>query len=140
MALYTVRIGLDCKFYRGPAGALASLEVKNVKELTLVLELTEEEATTREAEGWEMTEPILFRSSLEWTMNWKPSDTNFAAFKTAFFAKAAIALAALDGPGGEGLDADYKMFRFTRAEPKGIVTVSCLAKPVFVSRAPKWKS
>lgn len=136
-----IKIGLNCKFYRGAAGATAGTEIQNVKDLTMNLEVTEEDATTREGDGWETPEPILFRMSLEWEMNWKPGDANFQALRQAFFAKSAIALAALDGVGGEGIDADFKIFKFARSEPvAGIVKVSVTAKPVYVTRSPNWKT
>jgi len=137
----TITIGLNCKLYRGPAGATAAQEVKNVKDVTLNLEVTEEDATTREGAGWETPEPILFRASIDFEMNWKTSDPNFTALQQAFFAKSAIAIAALDGPGGQGFDFDAKVFKFTRTEPvAGIVKVAVTVKPVYVTRAPNWKT
>lgn len=134
------KIGLDCKLYIGAAGALASTEIGNVRDVTLNLEIGEEDATTREAEGWEVTELILFSASLEFEILWKTTDANFTTLRQAFFNKAAVALAALDGAGGQGLDADFKIAKFTRSEPiKGIVTASVTAKPVYLTRAPSWK-
>lgn len=135
------KIGIDCKLYQGVAGSLATTEIGNVKDVTINLELGEEDATTREAQGWEVTEPILFSASLEFEMLWKPTDANFTALRTAFFSRAAIALAALDGASGQGLDADFRIVKFTRNEPiKGLVSVSVTAKPVFETRAPSWKT
>jgi hypothetical protein len=133
-------IGLNCKLYVGAAGSLATTEIGNVRDVTLNLEVAEEDATTREAQGWEVTELILFSASLEFQILWKTTDANFTTLRTAFFAKSAVALAALDGAAGQGLDADFKISKFTRTEPiKGIVVADITAKPVFLTRAPTWK-
>ena len=136
-----MKIGLNCKFYRGDAGSIATTEVKNVRDVSTDLSLSTEDATTREAEGWEVIETILFSGNLEWEMLAKDTtDANLTAFRTAFLARTAIALAVLDKVNGEGMDADYKITGFKRQESlKGIVSYAITAQPVFETRAPRWK-
>ena len=136
----SVRLGLNAKLYYGPAGAIGATELKNVKDLTLNLETGEADITTRAAEGWRVTIATLKDGSVEFEMIWDTQDLGFKAIKTAFFTNTAIALAVLDGPNGSGLDADFTITKFTRAEPlEESLKVQVTAKPMFVSRAPVWK-
>jgi RNA-directed DNA polymerase len=66
-------------------------------------------------------------------------DAGFAAIKDAYFNNEPIALAILDGVGGEGLDADFSITNFSRKEAlEEAITVSVTAKPTYSTRAPAW--
>ena len=45
-------LGLDAKLFRGEAGTQATIEVTNVKDVSLTLESGEADVTTRAAQGW----------------------------------------------------------------------------------------
>ena len=133
------KLGLEAKLFHGAAGATASTEMKNVKDLTLDLSSGEADITTRATNGWRATAATLKEASLEWQMLWDPADTGFTAIKTAYFGNAPLALFVSDGDGC-GLDADFAITGFSREEPlEEAQTVKVTAKPTFVTRPPSWK-
>ena len=48
-----IKLGLDAKLFRGTAGTQGTIEVTNVKDVSLSLESGEADVTTRKAKGWE---------------------------------------------------------------------------------------
>jgi hypothetical protein len=134
------KLGLEGKLYYGDAGATASNELKNAKDVTLNLEASEADVTTRGNNGWRATVAALKDASIEWSMVWDTEDAGFAAIKTAYLNGTSIALAVLDGADGEGLDADFAIISFSREEPlEDAMSVSVTAKPTYSTRAPQWK-
>jgi TP901-1 family phage major tail protein len=134
------KLGLEGKLYYGDAGAMASNELKNAKDVTLNLEASEADVTTRANNGWRATVAALKDASIEWEMVWNSDDAGFAAIKNAYLNGTAIALAILDGADGEGLDADFAITSFSRSENlEDAMTVSVTAKPTYSTRAPAWK-
>ena len=133
------KLGLDAKLFHGPAGATATGEMSNCKDVTLNMETGEADITTRAAKGWRITAATLKEASLEFEMVWDTSDEGFKALKNAYFNNSAIALFASDGE-GNGLDADFVVTSFSRQEPlEEALTVSVTCKPTLVTRAPIWK-
>ena len=131
-------VGLDAKLYYGAAGAMATNELTNCKDLTLSQEVGGADSTTRGAK-WRKKVPTLFEGSLEWEMVWKPSDSGFTAIKDAFYNRAAIALAALDSEDGSGWEGDFMITSFSRSEPlEDVLTVSVKAEPTDSDREPQW--
>ena len=142
------KIGLDAKLYFMAAGVSGSgvwTELANVRDVNLVLEKDEADISSREANGWEATRATLKKGSIEFDMNWKPSDAGFAAIKDAYFNDSHIGIRALDaaaddpeGP-GEGLEADFEVTQFRRNEPlKEAITVAVTLKVTYVDTAPTW--
>ena len=135
----SIRLGMQAKLYHGAAGATATTELSNVKDVTLNLETGESDVTTRASNGWRATIATLKNGSVEFTLIWDTEDAGFTAIKNAYFNNTAIALAVLDGEGGSGLDADFSGTNFTRNEPlEEAITVNVTVKPTYVSRAPTW--
>ena len=135
----SIRLGMQAKLYYGAAGASATSELTNVKDVTLNLETGEADVSVRASEGWRATVATLKNGSVEFTMIWNTEDEGFTAIKNAYFNNTAIALAVLDGEGGSGLDADFSVTNFTRNEPlEEAITVNVTVKPTYVSRAPTW--
>jgi hypothetical protein len=134
------RLGLEGKLYYGDAGSLASNELKNAKDVTLNLESSEADVTTRGNNGWRATVAALKDASVEFDLVWDTGNAGFTAIKNAYLNGAAIALAILDDLDGEGLDADFSITSFSRGEPlEEAMTVSVTAKPTYSTRAPQWK-
>jgi hypothetical protein len=132
-------LGLEAKLFYGAAGATASTEMTNVKDVTLSMETGEADVTTRAAEGWRLTAATLKEASVEFEMVWDPSDGGFAAIKEAYFKAEPLALFVSDG-NNNGLDADFVVTSFSRSEPlEEALTVSVTCKPTLVNRAPTWK-
>jgi hypothetical protein len=135
----SIKLGMEAKLYYGAAGATATTELTNVKDVTLNLESGEADVTTRANAGWRATIGTLKTGSVEFEMIWDSDDAGFTAIKDAYFANTPIALAILDEAGGEGLDADFSITSFSRKEAlEEAITVSVTAKPTYSTRAPAW--
>jgi len=135
----SIKLGMEAKLYYGAAGATATTGLTNVKDVTLNLESGEADVTTRGNSGWRATVGTLKTGSVEFEMIWDSDDAGFAAIKDAYFNNEPIALAILDGAGGEGLDADFSITNFSRKEAlEEAITVSVTAKPTYSTRAPAW--
>jgi hypothetical protein len=134
------KLGLEGKLYYGDAGSTASNELKNTKDVTLNLDSSEADVTTRGNNGWRATVAALKDASIEWAMIWDTDDAGFTAIKSAYLNGTPIALAVLDDTDGEGLDADFAITSFSREEPlEEAMSVSVTAKPTYSTRAPAWK-
>lgn len=134
-----IRLGLDGKLYYGVAGATASNEIANVKDVTLNLEKAESDVTTRGSGGWRQTVGTLKDGTIEFQMVWDPADAAFTAVKNAFINNTALAFLCLDEENGQGLDADFTVTNFSRSEPlEEAQMVAVTIKPTYSSRAPQW--
>jgi predicted secreted protein len=130
---------MEAKMYHGVAGATATSEMKNVKDVTLNLEKGEADVTTRGNQGWRATVGTLKDGSVEFEMVWDNTDSGFSAIKNAYFNNESLALLILDAEDGEGLDADFSVTNFSRNEPlEEAITVSVTVKPTYSTRAPAW--
>ena len=92
----SIRLGMQAKLYHGAAGATATTELSNVKDVTLNLETGESDVTTRASNGWRATIATLKNGSVEFTLIWDTEDAGFTAIKNAYFNNTAIALAVLE--------------------------------------------
>ena len=134
----SVVLGLDAVLYRGTAGQQGSIEVTNVKDLTLNLESGEADVTTRKTQGWKASIATLKEGSLEFEMLYDTADDDFQAFQAAYFGNTPIALFVSDGA-GTGMDADFSVTGFNiNQNLEEAMTVSVKAKPTASTRAPQW--
>lgn len=141
----TIKLGMEAKLYRN-TGTYASptwVEMQNVKDLTLNLEASEADVTTRGNAGWRATIAALKDGSIEFEMVWDTEDTDFTALKNAFFDGTPIELAVMDGDmsaaGTQGLRAVCRILNFTRTESlEEALTVSVTAKPTYSTAPPSW--
>ena len=135
-----IKLGLDAKLFRGTAGTQGTIEVTNVKDVSLSLESGEADVTTRKARGWKLSVATLKEASLEITILYDTEDEDFLAFKEAYFSNTPISLFVTDGDTtAHGLDADFSVTAFTVDQPlEEAVTVKVTAKPTASDRAPVW--
>ena len=135
-----IKLGLDAKLFRGVAGTQGTIEVTNVKDVSLSLESGEADVTTRKAKGWKLSVATLKEASLEITILYDTEDEDFIAFKEAYFSNTPISLFVTDGDTtAHGLDADFSVTGFTVDQPlEEAVTVKVTAKPTASDRAPIW--
>ena len=135
-----IKLGLDAKLFRGTAGTQGTIEVTNVKDVSLSLESGEADVTTRKAKGWKLSVATLKEASLEITILYDTEDEDFLAFKTAYFTNTPLSLFVTDGDTtAHGLDADFSVTGFTVDQPlEAAVTVKVTAKPTASDRAPVW--
>ena len=140
-----VRLGLEAKLYRntGTSGSPTWTEMTNVKDLTLNLEASEADVTTRGNAGWRATLAALKDASIEFEMVWDTADAAFTAIKDAFFGSTSVEFAVMDGDietaGSQGLRAVMSVTNFSRSEPlEEAISVSVTAKPTYATTAPTW--
>ncbi len=116
-----MKLGLNAKLYRN-TGTFASptwAEVSNIQDLDVGDSMAEFDASTRGSGGFEETEATL--RAIQLTFNMKNNaDTNMIALRTAYAARAAVDLQALDGPiatvGSHGVRARFKVFEFGKPQ------------------------
>lgn len=131
-------IGLNAKLYRGTAGSSATTEMTNVRNLTLNLEAAEAD-TSRRGSSWRLRETTLLDGSIEWEMIDNDTDADRAAIMSAFMNKTLIALFPKDKASGAGLDADWKITKFSRNEQlEDAIIIEVAAVPAYATRYPTW--
>ncbi len=134
------KLGMDAVLKYGTAGSTANNTLTNVRNVTLNLEKGEADVTTRGNGGWKATVATLKDASVEFEMVWDTADAGFTAIKNSYFNNTAISLLILDAAtGGQGLDADFMVTKFTREEPLDeALVVKVTAKPTLSTRSPSW--
>lgn len=140
-----IKLGLEAKLYRNTATYAAPtwVEMKNVKDLTLNLEASEADVTTRGNAGWRATLAALKDGSIEYEMVWDTADPDFTAIKDAFFGNTSVEFAVMDGDvttaGSQGLRATMSITSFSRSEAlEEAISVSVTAKPTYAANPPEW--
>lgn len=141
----TIKLGMEAKLYRN-TGTHASptwVEMLNVKDLTLNLEASEADVTTRGNAGWRATIAALKDGSIEFEMVWDTGDADFTAIKDGFFGNTNIEFAVMDGDvtasGSQGLRATMSITSFSRSEAlEEAIGVSVTAKPTYAADPPEW--
>ena len=137
-----VRLAKNAKLYRGPAGSQATVEMTNVRDLTLNVEKDESDITVRGSGGWEEIAAGNKKGSIDFQMVGKKDDADLTAIMTAFFSENPLAFLILDAAltdDGKGLDADFEIMKFERAEDlEDAQIISVSIKPTYVGRWPAW--
>ncbi len=138
-------LGKDCKLYRntGSYGTPAWNEIPNCKDLTLNLETSEADVTTRGNNGWEAVVAALNRGSIDFQMVYDTADQDFTAVRDAYLNKGTIEFAVMDGDiavsGKQGLRATCMTTNFSMSQPlEEAVTVDVSIKPTYAANAPSW--
>ena len=143
----TVHYSIDAKLYKATSIAPTPDwdEITLVKDVTLTLEKSEFDVTTRANGGWKAVAAAMKDATIEFEMPWDPSDTVFKALLDAFNANTVLGIACMDKDittaGAEGLWADCVVLSFTREEPleEGL-TAKIKVKPTLSANAPLWKT
>ena len=134
------RLGIKAKMYYGTAGSsgVPTQELTNVTNVTITLDASEAEVTTRDNDGFRATIGGLKECSLEFEMLYLANDPGFRAIQTAWEASDQIHLAALTGEGGEGPVGDFSITGFSRSESmEEAIKYSVTAK---LSQWEKWNT
>ena len=141
----TIKLGMEAKLYRntGTYALPTWVEMINVKDLTLNLEASEADVTTRGNAGWRATIAALKDGSIELEMVWDTADADFTAIQQAFFGNTDLEFAVMDGDvassGSQGLRATMAITNFSRSEAlEEAIGVSVTAKPTYADNAPEW--
>jgi hypothetical protein len=156
-----LKLGVNCKLYRLSTGTRATWgtvsadglhegaapsnldEVPNVKDVTIPLEMSEADVTTRKNGGSEAVQTTLQKVEVEIPMVYDPDDTDILALKKAYLTRATIALAVLDGDKAtvdtQGLWADFAVTKMgAPQEIEGVVMQNFTVKFGWTAVAPEW--
>ena len=112
------RLGIKGKVFYGVAGStgLPSGELSNVTDVTITLDASEADVTTRDNDGFRATIAGLKECTVEFSMLYLPNDAGFRAVRTAWLGADQIKLAALTSATGEGPVGDFSITGFSRSE------------------------
>ena len=117
------KLGVDAKLYlnTGTFAAPVWSEVTNARDVTVPLEASEADASRRGGGGFKEYLPGLIDAGIEFDLLYDSADPNFATLRTAFFARAPIDVAAVDGDitttGTQGLRFIGAVTGFPKEEP-----------------------
>jgi predicted secreted protein len=139
MALKPYRLGIKAKMYFGEAGAtgVPTAELSNVTDVTITLDASEADVTTRDNDGFRATIGGLKECTIEFDMLYLPEDAGFKAIRTAWLNSEQIHLAALTSKDGEGPVGDFSITGFSRSESlEEAIKYSVTAK---LSQWEKWQ-
>jgi len=147
------KMGFNAKAYRLSTGTRAAwpgtgapsnlAEVSNIKDVTIPIEKTEVDATTRASGGWEIVAGALRKAGIDLECVWDTSDTHVAALITALLGNTTVAMAFLDGDkatvGTQGIWADLEVLKMEKMEPiNGIQMVKFNVKAGYSAVPPAW--
>ncbi len=133
--------GLNGELLQGTVGATATTEIENTRDVTLTLTSVDADTTSRASVLFKSSKVVLLEAVLTFEMldDLADADAAITAIRTAYLAKAAIALYPKDDAAGEGIDGDWNITSFTRNEPlEDVITYSVEAKPNNELREPVW--
>ena len=131
-------IGLDAKLYRGAAGAPATTEMINVRNVKVPNEKSEANISRR-GNRWYVVKGTRKKASVTFEMINDDIDPDVQALATAYFSDTPLAFKVLDKETGHGLDADFEIMKFERSEDdEAEQIISVDTKPTYVGRWPQW--
>lgn len=129
-------VGLDAKIYRGTAGATATTEMTNVRDVTLG-DSRAEANISRRGSWFHVIKTTRRSIEVNWTMINDDADADVTALRTAYAANTALAFKIVDKTAGKGVDADFYITKFERSEPDETEqTISVTIKPTYDTRWP----
>lgn len=112
-------LGMNAKLSIKEDGVAAGgdfIELTNVQDVTLNLEKSEADVTTRGNNGWRARKGTLKDGTIDFKMVWDDTDDNFNILKDAFLDGNVVGVQCLSETDGSGLEADMEVFSFTRNE------------------------
>jgi len=94
-----VKLGLSAKLYynNGTYESPNWQEISNAKDVTLSLESSEADVTTRANDGWRATVGALKDASVEFQMVWDSADAGFQKIRDAWLNGTGLEILVLDG-------------------------------------------
>ena len=123
--------------YATPTWSAISVIMDATQDLTM----EEADASVRGLAGHKLTEPTQLVDVISFKMLDDSSDTNWAALRTAYFAKTVLDIMASSATattsGALYTRADFKVFEFKRGEPiNGLQTTDVTIKPCYSTHTP----
>lgn len=143
-----IKLGFEAKLYfcaAGIGGTPVWTELSRVKDVSLNVEASEADVTTRANGGHKAVVGGLKEATVECELPWDPAAAGFTVLRDAFLNRTAVGLAVMDGDittaGSQGLWADCAILKFDRGEKLDeAIVVSVTAKPTYSANAPQWKT
>ena len=139
------KLGLNAKLYRDTGSAWDL--VGNVKNLTLNMDKSEADVTTRANNGWKANIAALKDASVEFDMVYDLADTDMTTLLAAFLADTSIRFIVMDGlldvaaAGSQGLQASFMINKFTIPQNlEEAIMCNVSMKPTYAAVAPAWVS
>lgn len=142
-----IKLGANCRIYRNTAtwGTPTWELMKRIKDVTLNIEPTETDVSTRDS-IFELAAGAMIGASVDFQIQFDDEATaksQRTALRTAALNRTPIELLVLDGAvdvvGSEGLRADWAVLKFTRNEAlKEAVVYDVSIKPTLTDNAPTW--
>lgn len=137
MAAY--KLGKDAELYYGVAGSTAGTLLAEVFDVTLNVDKSEADVTTRASAGWRSTRTALREGSIDFSIKAKTSDAGLAAIRTAFQGDTLLAFKCIDASGGSGIDADFSITKYSEKQAlEEAVTIDVSIKICTENRTPSW--
>ena len=133
------RLGIKGKVFYGDADAtgVPADELSNVTDVTITLDASEADVTSRDNDGFRATVAGLKECTLEFDMLYLANDAGFKAIREAWLNATLVHLAALTSATGEGPVGDFAITGFSRSEPlEEAIKYSVTAK---LSQWEKWQ-
>jgi len=140
------KYGIEGKLFycaAGIGGTPTWIEAAHLKNVSAAIDGKEVDLTTRANGGFEATGVALLSAAIEADMPHDPTDADYIALETAFFAKSTIGVAVMSGAiaaaGSRGLWADCLVTKFQREESAdGAQEIKLTLKPTRSANPPSW--
>ena len=138
-------LSLDAKTYRntGSYGSPTWNLIDNIKDLTIPLDKSDFDLSTRGNGGYRAYAGTLKDVQIDFNMVWDPSDADQEALRDAYLNNTAIEFLFLDGlvatTGSQGPRLSMIVTKFERTENlEEALMVNVSLKPAYSSNAPVW--
>lgn len=114
-----IKVGYEMKTYRDVSSTWTLMT--NITNVELSMQRDRADVTTRAASGWKAEKPTLATMEVTFDMMYDPTDSDFAAFQTAFLSNTDIDMAFADGAiattGTKYISGTFGIAEFSRNEP-----------------------
>ena len=87
-----IKLGFECKLYIGTAGSAPATELKSISDVSLTLESSAVDATTRRTGKFKTYIPGMIDCGLEFKIHADADDANLTTLRTQWLARGAIAV------------------------------------------------
>jgi len=138
MAAGELRIGLNGEFLYGAAGSTATTKHDNVHDVNLNAAAEKAEARRRHKKFISRKTTYL-DCSVTFKIHDEEGDTLIPILRAHYMNKTRVALKPTDINGGDGLDADFYISKFSRDESNpAFIVYDVVADPTDEEREPTW--
>lgn len=128
-----LKLGFEAKLFIGAAGVTPTTEAKNVKDVTINLESSEVDASSRQSGKFKIYLAGMIDAGIEFKMNVDADDPVLSTIRAAWLARNAIAVKVELGD-GMAFDTDAIVTNFTNEQAQeDVISYSVTLKPTMTS-------